>query len=55
MSDFIDHLKRSLEDEEFASEWEKIQPEIQVVRALIKARLSENMTQKDGMKILSKV
>ena len=47
MSDFRDHLKRSLEDAEIAAEREKIQPEIQVVRALINARISENMTQKD--------
>jgi transcriptional regulator with XRE-family HTH domain len=42
-----DMLEKQLEDEEFRKEYEAIQPEIDIIRAIIDARTSQNMTQKE--------
>lgn len=36
-----------MKDSEFAKEYESIQPELDVIRAIIEARTSQNLTQKE--------
>ena len=43
MKTFDDMLSRQLQDEEY----EAIQPEMDVIRAIVDARISQNMTQKE--------
>ncbi|MDE7311301.1 MAG: helix-turn-helix transcriptional regulator [Eubacterium sp.] len=40
-------LNEQLKNEEFEKEWEYIQPEMDVIRAMVDARISQNLTQKD--------
>ena len=40
-------LANQLKDEKFRKEYEAIQPEMDVIRAIIDARTSKNMTQKE--------
>ena len=40
-------LSEQLKDEEFRKEYEAIQPEMDVIRAIIEARTSQNLTQKE--------
>lgn len=40
-------LSEQLKDEEFRKEYEAIQPEMDVIRAIIDARTSQNLTQKE--------
>lgn len=47
MSDFRKYLNEQLEDPEFAAEYEALRPEYEAIRAIIGARLSCNMTQKE--------
>lgn len=47
MSEFQEFLKEQLQDEEFRKEWEDIQPEMDVIRAMVDARISQNLTQKE--------
>ena len=47
MSEFNDFLNKQLEDPEFRKEWEDIQPEMDVIRAIVDARISQNLTQKE--------
>jgi len=47
MRKFDDMLAKELEDEEFRKEYEAIQPEMDVIRAIINARTSQNITQKE--------
>ena len=42
-----EYKERRLKDEEFAREYADIQPELNVIRALIDARISQNLTQKE--------
>ena len=42
-----DMLSEQLKDEEFRKEYEAIQPEMDVIRAIVDARTSQNMTQKE--------
>ena len=46
MSEFKDLLNEQLQDPEFKKEWDDIQPEIDVIRAMIDTRISQNLTQK---------
>ena len=46
MQKFRDFLEEQLKDPEFKKEYEAIQPEMAVIRALIDARISQNLTQK---------
>lgn len=46
MSEFQDFLQEQLQDDEFRKEWEDIQPEMDVIRAMVDARISQNLTQK---------
>ena len=43
---FDDFLAEQLEDEDFRQEYENLQPEFDVIRAMIEARISKNLTQK---------
>lgn len=47
MSEFNDFLNEQLQDPEFRKEWEDIQPEMDVIRAMMEARISQNLTQKE--------
>lgn len=47
MSEFQEFLKEHLQDDEFRKEWEDIQPEMDVIRAMVDARISQNLTQKE--------
>ena len=43
----VEFLKEQLQDDEFRKEWEDIQPEMDVIRAMVDARISQNLTQKE--------
>lgn len=47
MSEFRDFLNEQMQDAEFKKEWEDIQPEMDVIRAMVDARISQNLTQKE--------
>ncbi|MDD6484053.1 MAG: helix-turn-helix transcriptional regulator [Clostridiales bacterium] len=47
MSDFRNYLNEQLKDEEFRAEYEKLEPEFSIIQAVIDARKSNNMTQKE--------
>ncbi len=47
MSEFQEFLNEQLQDDEFRKEWEDIQPEIYVIRVMVDARISQNLTQKE--------
>lgn len=47
MSEFQEFLEEQLQDDEFRKEWEDIQPEMDVIRAMVDARISQNLTQKE--------
>ncbi|MBD5436938.1 MAG: helix-turn-helix domain-containing protein [Treponema sp.] len=46
MDDFERHLADMLKDDEFRAEYEALEPEYELRRQLIQARISSNMTQK---------
>lgn len=47
MSSFNEFLNKQLDNLEFKKEWDDIQPEMDVIRAIMEARISQNMTQKE--------
>lgn len=47
MSEFQEFLEEQLQDDVFRKEWEDIQPEMDVIRAMVDARISQNLTQKE--------
>ncbi len=47
MKTFDDMLEKQLKDEEFKKEYEAIQPEMDIIKALVDARNSLNLTQKE--------
>lgn len=47
MRKFNDFLDEQLQNEEFRKEYENMQPEFDVIRAIIDARVSQNLTQKE--------
>lgn len=42
-----EYKKEKMKDPEFAKAYKDVQPEINVIRAIIDARISQNMSQKD--------
>lgn len=44
---FDDYLQEQLKDPEFKKECDDIQPEMDVIRAMIDARIEQNLTQKE--------
>lgn len=47
MKSYRDSLKEMLQDEEFKKEYEELQPEFDIIRAIADARISQNLTQKE--------
>lgn len=47
MSEFRELLNDQLKNPEFKKEWDDIQPEMDVIRAMIDTRISQNLTQKE--------
>lgn len=47
MSEFKELLQEQLKDPGFKKEWDDIQPEMDVIRAMIDARIEQNLTQKE--------
>lgn len=47
MSELQEFINEQLQDDEFRREWEDIQPEMDVIRAIVDARISQNLTQKE--------
>lgn len=45
MKRFDDFLESQMQDNEFRQEYERLQPETEIIKALIEARLSQNLTQ----------
>jgi len=46
MSDFTEYLEEQLNDPEFASEWKRQRTEGEYIKAIISARIEQNLTQK---------
>ena len=44
---YEEYLQRQLEDEEVKKEYEALEPEYQIIRAMLDARIKQDMTQKD--------
>ena len=50
MSDFEDHLRKRLQNPEFAAAYEELRPEYEAIRAIIMSQI-ENITEnKDNLK-----
>ena len=47
MSDFRDYLEKQLQNPEFKEEWENLEPEYNMMQALVEARKECNLTQKE--------
>lgn len=47
---FDDFLAEQLQDEDFKKEYNNLQPEFDVIRAIFDARVSQNLTQKPNNK-----
>jgi len=47
MVKFDDYLEEQLKDPEFRKEYEAMQPEFDIIRAIVDARISQNLTQKE--------
>ena len=47
MRTFDDMLREQLKDKNFKKEYEELQPEMDVIRAIVDARTAQNLTQKE--------
>ncbi len=47
MKNFNDFLETQYQNEEFRKEYESMQPEFDVIKAMVVARTSQNLTQKE--------
>jgi len=47
MRKFNDYREEQLRDEEFRKEYDNMQPEFDIIRAIVNARTSKNLTQKE--------
>ena len=47
MKTFEDYKKQQMQDPELVMEYEAIQPEMDVIRAIVNARTSQNLTQNE--------
>ena len=47
MKTFKDYKKQQMQDPELVREYEAIQPEMDVIRAIVNARTSQNLTQNE--------
>lgn len=50
MKSYKESLKEMLEDEEFKREYEELQPELDIIRAIADPRISQNLTQRVSRK-----
>lgn len=50
MKTFDNYLKEQLENKEFANEYKNIQPDMDIIRAIVSARTSQNLTQSNYLK-----
>ncbi len=46
MSDFRSYLEKQMQDTEFKKEWDASQPEYDLIRAIVEARKTRKLTQK---------
>ncbi|MDY2663824.1 MAG: hypothetical protein SOV67_14005 [Bariatricus massiliensis] len=46
MKKFDDFLEEQMQNQEFKKEYDDLQPEFDVIRAIVDARTSQNLTQK---------
>ena len=46
MSNHKEYLERQMKNPEFAAEWERQRPEREYIKAIIAARMEQNLTQK---------
>jgi len=47
MNNFREYLEKQLKDSEFKKEWDVLEPEFNVIQAMVDARKQRNMTQKE--------
>ncbi len=47
MSELKEYINEQLKNPDFKKEWDDLDPEMEVIRAMIKARNSKNLTQKE--------
>lgn len=47
MKTLDEYLDEQLQNDEFREEWEDSQPEMDVIRAMVDARISQNLSQKE--------
>ena len=47
MSDLKNYLKQQLKNKNFKKEWESLQPEMELIRTIVKARIDKKITQKE--------
>lgn len=47
MSDFREYLNEQLQDDAFRKEWDDLEPEYNMIQAIVDARKSKRMTQKE--------
>lgn len=47
MKSLDEYLEEQMQNPEFAREYEAIQPELDIIRAMVDARISQNLTQKE--------
>jgi ribosome-binding protein aMBF1 (putative translation factor) len=47
MSDYKKYLEEQLKDPDFASEWERQRSEREYIKAIVAARMEQNLTQKE--------
>lgn len=47
MKTLKEYKKEQMNNEDFAKEYKEIQPELDIIRAIVEARTSQNLTQKE--------
>ena len=47
MSDLKKYLKQQFKNKNFKKEWDSLQPEMELIRTIAKARIDKNITQKE--------
>ena len=47
MSNLKKYLNQQLKNKEFKKEWDSLQPEMELIRTIVKARVDKNITQKE--------
>lgn len=47
LSDFREYLEKQLQNPEFKAEWDSLEPEYNMMQAIVEARKKSNLTQKE--------